>query len=87
MNSQKILITGGAGYIGSHTCVELLYEGYDVVVLDSLINSKRSSLDRVEEITGKEISFHKIDLNETTKLIDIIKKENINSFLIKMLII
>ncbi|MGE8331078.1 MAG: NAD-dependent epimerase/dehydratase family protein, partial [Paraburkholderia nemoris] len=48
-----ILVTGGAGFIGSHTCVELLNGGYDVVVVDNLVNSNRESLKRVEQITGK----------------------------------
>lgn len=51
---MKILVTGGAGYIGSHTCVELLNNGYDVVVLDNLYNSSEKALDRVEEIAGKK---------------------------------
>ena len=53
---STILVTGGAGYIGSHTCVELLNAGYDVVVVDNLCNSCRESLNRVEEITGKTVS-------------------------------
>ena len=50
---MRILVTGGAGYIGSHTCVELLNAGYDVVVVDNLYNASEKALERVEEITGK----------------------------------
>jgi len=57
-----ILVTGGAGYIGSHCCVELLDAGYQVVVLDNLCNSSRESLTRVEEITGKSLHFEEVDL-------------------------
>ena len=59
---MKILVTGGAGYIGSHTCVELLNENYDVVVLDNLSNSSEESLIRVKAITGKSLEFCKADL-------------------------
>ena len=59
---MKILVTGGAGYIGSHTCLELLEAGYDVVVLDNLYNSCEESLRRVEKLTGKKIRFYKVDL-------------------------
>jgi UDP-glucose 4-epimerase len=59
---DTILVTGGAGYIGSHTCVELLEEGYKVVVVDNLCNSKATALDRVSEITGETIDFIKADL-------------------------
>jgi len=59
---MRILVTGGAGYIGSHTCVELLQAGYDVVVVDNLSNSKEEALRRVEEISGKRVEFHKVDL-------------------------
>ena len=55
----KILVTGGAGFIGSHTCVEFLESGYEVVVLDNLSNSKEESLRRVEQITGKKVTFKK----------------------------
>ena len=55
---MKILVTGGAGYIGSHTCIELLQAGYEVVVVDNLINSKEESLKRVQELTGKTLDFH-----------------------------
>lgn len=59
---MAILVTGGAGYIGSHTCVELLQQGYEVVVVDNLCNSSAQSLQRVEQICGKKLSFHQIDL-------------------------
>ncbi len=59
---MKILVTGGAGYIGSHTCVELLNENHDVVVLDNLSNSCEESLKRVRKITGKSLEFYKADL-------------------------
>ncbi len=59
---MKILVTGGAGYIGSHTCLELLQAGFEVIVVDNLSNSKKESLKRVQELTGKTLSFHKVDL-------------------------
>ncbi len=59
---MQILVTGGAGYIGSHTCVELLKNGYDVVVADNLCNSNEKSLERVKKITGKDLKFYKVDL-------------------------
>ena len=59
---MKILVTGGAGYIGSHTCIELLNAGYEIVVLDNLDNSCEKSLDVVKEITGKDFPFYEVDL-------------------------
>ena len=56
---MKILVTGGTGYIGSHTCVELLQKGYEVVVFDNLFNSKIEVVDKIESITGKKIKFTK----------------------------
>lgn len=61
---MAILVTGGAGYIGSHTCVELLNAGYEIIVLDNLSNSKPESLKRVNEITGKKFKFYKVDLRD-----------------------
>ena len=58
---MAILVTGGAGYIGSHTVVELQNAGYDVVVVDNLSNSSEKSLDRVAKITGKPVTFYKAD--------------------------
>jgi len=59
---MKILVTGGAGYIGSHTCVELLNAGHEIVVVDNLSNSREESLRRVQHITGKKLVFHQVDL-------------------------
>ena len=59
---QTILVTGGTGFIGSHTCVELIQAGYDVVILDNLSNSKESCVDRIKEITGVGVKFYKADL-------------------------
>jgi len=59
---KNILVTGGAGFIGSHTCVELLNDGYEVIILDNLSNSKEGAVDRIKTITGKEVKFYKVDL-------------------------
>ena len=72
---MKILVTGGAGFIGSHTCVELLNAGHAVVVVDNLCNSSRESLRRVEKITGKTTSFHKVDIRERAALDAVFKAE------------
>ena len=66
--AMAILVTGGAGYIGSHTCVELLNAGYEIVVVDNLSNSKLESLNRVREITGKDFTFYKVDLLDNDAL-------------------
>ena len=76
---MSILVTGGAGYIGSHTCVELLEAGYEVVVVDNLSNSSNLSLSRVEEITGKSLTFYEADLLDRDALVDIFEKEKIDS--------
>lgn len=65
---MEILVTGGAGYIGSHTCLELLQAGHKVIVVDNLVNSKEESLKRVQELTGKSLRFHKIDLLDSKAL-------------------
>ena len=65
---MKILVTGGAGYIGSHTCVELLESGYEVVVIDNLVNSNPESLKRVERITGKAVTFYEGDVRDEALL-------------------
>ena len=65
---MNVLVTGGAGYIGSHTCVELLQSGYGVVVIDNLCNSNPKSLDRVREITGKDLKFYEGDVRDACLL-------------------
>jgi UDP-glucose 4-epimerase len=77
--TKTILVTGGAGYIGSHTCVELLEAGYKVVVADNLSNSKSDSLSRVEELTGKNIQFHLTDLRSTRACKDLFRREMIDA--------
>lgn len=74
---MTILVTGGAGYIGSHTVVELQQAGYDVVVVDNLSNSSEVSLQRVEKITGKTVKFYKADILDREALEDIFAKESI----------
>ncbi|CAB3759791.1 UDP-glucose 4-epimerase GalE [Paraburkholderia solisilvae] len=69
-----ILVTGGAGYIGSHTCVALLDDGYDVVVIDNLVNSHRQSLERVEQITGKRVAFYDADARDAAALEQIFER-------------
>ncbi|NBH83202.1 UDP-glucose 4-epimerase GalE [bacterium C-53] len=72
---MSILVTGGAGYIGSHTLVELLNAGYDVVVMDNLCNSSMKSLERVEKLTGKKIKFYKADIRDREALEKIFEEE------------
>ena len=76
---MSILVTGGAGYIGSHTCIELLEAGYDVVVVDNLSNSSDKSLERIKKITGKNLTFYKTDILDKEGLINIFELENIES--------
>ncbi len=76
---MKILVTGGAGYIGSHTCLELLETGHEVVVVDNLMNSKEESLKRVQEITGKPLIFNPVDLLDRHALIDIFTRHHIDA--------
>ena len=72
---MKILVTGGAGYIGSHTVVELLNAGHDVVVVDNLCNSSKKSLARVKKITGKPVAFYKVDIRDAKRLNAVLDKE------------
>ena len=76
---MAILVTGGAGYIGSHTCVQLLNAGYDVVVLDNLCNSCKESINRVEEITGKKMTFYEVDLLDQPEVKKVFDNEKIES--------
>ena len=76
---MSILVTGGAGYIGSHTCIELLAEGHDVVVVDNLYNSSEKAIERVEEISGKKVTFYKEDLLNKEGLNRIFDQEKVDS--------
>ena len=76
---MKILVTGGTGYIGSHTSVELLNEGYDIVVIDNLSNSKIEVVDKIKKITGKDFKFYEMDLRDEDQLKDVFTKENIDA--------
>ena len=72
---MKILVTGGAGYIGSHTVVELLNAGHEVVVVDNLCNSSKKSLARVKKITGRDVKFYKLDIRDEKKMNAMLDKE------------
>ena len=76
---MKILVTGGAGYIGSHTCVELLNKGYEIIVLDNLVNSCEKSLDVVKSITGKDFPFYKVDMLDYNAMETVFKENKIDA--------
>lgn len=76
---MNILVTGGAGYIGSHTCLELLQAGYEIIVVDNLSNSKEESLRRVEMLTGKKLTFYKVDLLDQENLEVVFDKHSIQA--------
>ena len=65
---MKVLVTGGAGYIGSHTCLALLEAGHEVIVVDNLVNAKRAAVERVESLAGRPIAFHEQDLRDAARL-------------------
>ena len=72
---KKILVAGGAGYIGSHTCVELLNSGYEVICVDNLYNSSKKAIERVEQITGKTMKFYEADMLDEPAMAEILDKE------------
>ena len=71
---MKVLVTGGTGYIGSHTCVELLESGYEVIIIDNLVNSKREVVDKIEKITNKKVKFYENDCCDKDALRKIFKE-------------
>ena len=75
---MNVLVTGGAGYIGSHTCVELLEKGFGVVVIDNLVNSSAKAIERVEQITGKHVDFYENDVRDRAALDRIFEKHDIS---------
>lgn len=74
-----VLVTGGAGFIGSHTCVELLDAGYEIAVVDNFCNSKPEMIDKIKQITGKDFKFYEADLLDRDKVEQIFKENNIDS--------
>lgn len=74
---MAVLVTGGAGFIGSHTCVELINAGYEVVIVDNLYNSCREAVNRIEKITGKNVKFYNVDLLDKQALENVFKSESI----------
>ncbi len=76
---MSILVTGGAGYIGSHTCIELMNAGYNVVVVDNFYNSKREALRRIAELAGKEFAFYECDIRDEKGLDKVFKQEKIDA--------
>lgn len=76
---MKILVTGGVGYIGSHTCVELLNAGYEIVVVDNLSNSSEMALDRVREITGKSLTFYALDIRDADGMTKVFAAHNVDA--------
>ena len=73
--SKKILVTGGAGFIGSHTCIELLNNGNEVVIVDNLYNANKKSLEVVEKATGKKVTFYEVDIRDEEKLNEVFETE------------
>lgn len=76
---MAILVTGGAGYIGSHTCIELLKAGYEVIIVDNFYNSKRESLNRISELSGKDFIFYKCDIRDRDGLEAIFEAEKVDA--------
>jgi len=76
---KTILVTGGAGYIGSHTCLELLTAGFDVAVVDNLSNASQESLQRVQALTGKSLQFHQADIRDASALAAVFKSQPIDA--------
>lgn len=76
---SQILVTGGAGYIGSHTCLEMLTAGMEVVVVDNLCNSHREALRRVERLAGKEVAFHEVDIRDRDAMNRVFKDHDISA--------
>ncbi|MEH6696124.1 MAG: SDR family NAD(P)-dependent oxidoreductase [Hyphomonas sp.] len=73
---KQVLVTGGAGYIGTHTCVELMAQGYSPVVVDNFCNSSPASLDRVRRLTNHELPSYEADIRDTAQITEILKKHN-----------
>ncbi len=79
MKTQTVLVTGGLGYIGSHTCIALLENNYDLVIIDNLINSNITVLSAIEELTGKNPKFYNFDIRNKDKIKDVLDNNNIDA--------
>src|SRR5665647_3512748 len=77
--NMTILVTGGAGYVGSHTCVQLLAEGHEIVVVDNLVNSKETAVKYIKGISGRDFNFYNYDLKNMDLVEEIFDKEKIDS--------
>ena len=78
---MKVLVTGGAGYIGSHICVELIEAGHDVLVIDDFSNSKPEVLEYIKDITGKEVQFYEFNILDEEKTEEVFKENKIDSII------
>lgn len=78
-SKMSVLVTGGAGYIGTHTVIDLVENGFDVVIVDNLCNSKKEAVDRIEKIMGRKVKFYQADCCDKKKLFEIFEKESIDS--------
>ena len=76
---MAILLTGGAGYIGSHTCIELVKAGHDVVIVDNFYNSKPETLRRINELCGREVPFYNVDIRDEAGLTEVFRRHNIEA--------
>lgn len=76
---SKILVTGGTGFIGSHTCVELLSNGYEIIIVDNLSNSKEAAVGRIEKITGKKVTFFNVDICDYDALSGVFRENDIQA--------
>ena len=76
---MSILVTGGAGYIGSHTCIELIKAGYDIVVVDNFYNSKPEALKRIAELSGKQFTFYECDIRDAEGMSKVFESEKIDA--------
>ena len=78
---MNVLVTGGAGYIGSHTCVALLEAGYNVIVADNLSNSRIETIYSIKEITGKDLIFYQIDVTDKAKVEEVFKNHSLDGII------
>jgi len=76
---MNVLVTGGAGYIGSHTCIELMAAGHEVIIVDNLSNSHREALARIEELAGRSFAFYPLNICDGEKLAEVFSSHDIDA--------